>query len=211
MASDPANHEAPQWITSTEDLHRHYGTPGTAATVKVTPHLTPAYAAWIGRARFCILTTVGPEGTDGSPRGDDGPVVTILDAQTLALPDWKGNDRIDSLRNIVRDGRVSLLFLIPGSTNAMRVNGTARLTADPAFCARFDRDGKHPRSVIVIAVAEVYSQCARALIRSNLWTSGDQSAGLPTVGDMLREVTGGQIDGTAYDADWPGRAAKTMW
>ncbi len=154
---------------------------------------------------------MGPEGTDGSPRGDEGPVVAVLDPQTLALPDWLGNNRIDSLRNIVRDGRVSLMFLIPGALNALRVNGTARLTADPDLRARFDRAGKQPRTVIVIRIAEVYSQCARALIRSALWTSGDQSAGLPTVGDMLREITEGGIDGRAYDADWPGRAAQTMW
>jgi len=198
------------WITSLDDLHALYGTPGQAATVKVMPVLTPAYRAHIERARFCVLTTVGPEGTDGSPRGDEGPVVTVLDDRTLALPDWKGNERIDSLRNILRDGRVSLLFLVPGSNTAMRINGTARLTADAALCARFTRDGKQPRTVAVIAVAEVYSQCARALIRSALW-SGDQSAGLPTVGDMLREITEGGIDGTVYDAQWPARAAGTMW
>ncbi|MBL9062687.1 pyridoxamine 5'-phosphate oxidase family protein [Tabrizicola sp.] len=199
------------WITTLDDLHRHYGQPAEASTVKVTPHLIPAYRDWIDRARFCVLTTVGPEGTDGSPRGDEGPVVAVLDPQTLALPDWLGNNRIDSLRNIVRDGRVSLMFLIPGALNALRVNGTARLTADPDLRARFDRAGKQPRTVIVIRIAEVYSQCARALIRSALWTSGDQSAGLPTVGDMLREITEGGIDGRAYDADWPGRAAQTMW
>jgi len=157
-----------------------------------------------------LLTTVGPEGTDGSPRGDDGPVVRVLDDRTLALPDWKGNERIDSLRNIVRDGRVSLLFLVAGSNNALRVNGSAIVTADPALLESFRRDQSTPRSVIVISVAEVYSQCARALIRSALWTGGDQSAGLPTVGDMLREITEGGIDGAAYDQDWPGRAAKTM-
>jgi uncharacterized protein len=199
------------WITTLDDLHAHYGTPAEAATVKVTPHLTPAYRAYLDRARFCILTTVGPEGTDGSPRGDEGPVVTVLDPQTLALPDWHGNNRIDSLRNITRDGRISLIFLIPGSNTAIRINGTARLTADKTLRARFDRDGKQPRTVIVIRISEVYSQCARALIRSALWTSGDQSAGLPTVGDMLREITEGRIDGKAYDADWPGRAALTMW
>ena len=143
-------------------------------------------------------------------------MVRILDPQTLALPDWKGNDRIDSLRNIVRDGRVSLIFLITGSNTAIRINGTARLTADEPLrhsFARdgFTRDGALPRTVIVITIAEVYSQCARALIRSALWTGGDQSHGLPSVGAMLREITDGQIDGAAYDADWPGRAAKTMW
>jgi uncharacterized protein len=199
------------WITTLDNLHAHYGQPGEAATVKVTPHLTPAYRAWLDRSRFCILSTVGPEGTDGSPRGDEGPVVQVLEPQTLALPDWHGNNRIDSLRNIVRDGRVSLMFLIPGANNALRINGSARLTADDSLRTRFRRDGKLPRTVIVIRIAEVYSQCARALIRSALWTSGDQSQGLPTVGDMLREITEGRIDGRAYDADWPARAAATMW
>lgn len=199
------------WITTLDDLHSHYGQPAEAATVKVTDHLTSAYRAWLDRSRFCVLTTVGPEGTDGSPRGDEGPVAIALDAFTLALPDWHGNNRIDSLRNIVRDGRVSLMFLIPGANNALRVNGTARLTADEEYLRRFERDGRQPRTVIVIRIAEVYSQCARALIRSALWTSGDQSHALPTVGDMLREITEGRIDGAAYDADWPGRAAQTMW
>lgn len=199
------------WIETLDDLHALYGTPGQASTVKVTPVLTPAYRAHILRSRFCVLTTVGPEGTDGSPRGDEGPVVTVLDDRTLAMPDWRGNERVDSLRNIVRDGRVSLLFLVQGSNTAMRVNGTARLTADAGLRSRFDRDGQLPRTVIVITVAEAYSQCARALIRSGMWTSGDRSAGLPSVGDMLREITEGGIDGAAYDADWPTRAARTMW
>jgi len=158
-----------------------------------------------------VLTTVGPEGTDGSPRGDQGPVVQVIDPTTLALPDWKGNERIDSLRNIVRDGRVSLMFLIPGSTNALRVNGTARLTADPALCASFTRDDKHPRTVIVIQIAEVYPQCARALQRSALWTSGDVSQGLPSIGTMLAEASEGAIDATQYDEDRAKRAHLGWW
>ena len=199
------------YISTLADLHSHYGTPAQAATVKVAPRLTPAYRAFLERSRFCVLSTVGPEGTDGSPRGDEGPVVTVLDAGTLALPDWKGNERIDSLRNILRDGRLSLMFLVAGSTTALRVNGTARITVDADLRARFARDGTQPRSVVVVTIAEVYSQCARALIRSALWTSGNQSAGLPSPGDMLRDITEGAIDGAAYDAAWPGRAAKTMW
>lgn len=198
-------------ITDLDTLHALYGTPAQGAVRKVSPRLSVAYRAWIERSRFCVLTTVGPEGTDGSPRGDEGPVVTVLDDHTLALPDWRGNERIDSLRNIVRDGRVSLMFLVAGSTNAMRVNGTAIVTADPGLRARFDRDGTQPRTVIVVTIAEVYSQCARALIRSALWTGGDQSAGLPTVGEMMRELTRGDIDGAAYDAAWPARAAVSMW
>jgi uncharacterized protein len=199
------------WITTLDDLHAHYGTPGTPAMAKVAPHITPAYRSFIDRSRFCILSTVGDEGTDGSPRGDEGPVVTVLDAETVALPDWKGNERIDSLRNILRDGRVSLYFMVPGSSTSVRINGTARLTADPTLRTRFARNGISPRTVIVIKVAEIYSQCARALQRSALWTSGDQSAGLPTVGQMMQDASNGVIDGSAYDTDRATRAHLGMW
>ncbi|MFD1913302.1 MSMEG_1061 family FMN-dependent PPOX-type flavoprotein [Halodurantibacterium flavum] len=198
-------------ITNIEALERHYGTPGEAATAKVARRMTPAYRNWIARSRFCILTTVGPEGTDASPRGDDGPVVRELDPGTLALPDWKGNDRIDSLRNIVADGRASLMFMVPGATNVIRVNGRAGVTADTGLCQSFERRGIRPRTVIVLSLGEIYCQCARAILRSGLWTSGDASEGLPSVGDILREMTEGRFDGAAYDAAWPARAAATMW
>ncbi|MEX0285905.1 MAG: pyridoxamine 5'-phosphate oxidase family protein [Paracoccaceae bacterium] len=192
-------------------LESLYGTPGDAATRKVADRLTPTYRRWIMASRLCVLTTVGPEGTDGSPRGDDGPVVTELDPQTLAMPDWRGNNRLDSLRNIVSDGRVSLMFFVPGSNNVIRLNGTARLSADADLRARFERKGRLPATVIVIQIGEIYSQCARALMRARTWTSGDESADLPTVGEILDEMTRGEIDGPAYDADWAPRAAKTMW
>ena len=200
-----------EWIASLDELHGHYGTPAKPAVAKVTAHLTPAYRSFITASRFCILSTVGPEGTDGSPRGDEGPVVTVLDSETLALPDWKGNERIDSLRNILRDGRASLYFMVPGSTTSVSINGTARLTADEGLRARFDRGGVHPRTVIIIRIAEVYSQCARALQRSALWTAGDQSQGLPSVGQMLQEATQGAIDGDAYDRDRAARAHLGWW
>ncbi len=121
-----------KYLKTVEDLEQLYGTPGEASLVKVARQLTPpCYRAWIMASRFCVLTTVGgDEGTDGSPRGDDGPVVLELDDKHLALPDWRGNNRIDSLRNIIRDPRVSLMFMVPGSTNVVRVNGAARLTDD---------------------------------------------------------------------------------
>jgi uncharacterized protein len=137
--------------------------------------------------------------------------VTIFDDETLLMPDWNGNQRIDSLRNIIRDGRVSLIFLVPGSTTCIRVNGTARLTADPDVCGRFERDGQHPRSVIVIRVGEVYSQCARALQRSELWTAGDCSGGLPSAGLMLQDATRGDMDGAAYDVERATRAHLGWW
>lgn len=198
-------------ITTPEALASLYGTPGQGAQIKVLPRLIPTFRAHLERSRFCVLSTVGPEGTDGSPRGDEGPVVSILDDVTLALPDWRGNDRIDSLMNIVRDGRVSLMFLVPGSATAMRVNGRAILTEDSNLRDMFRRGESRPRTVIVITIHEVYPQCARAILRAGLWDGGDQSAGLPSVGDMFAEITEGGIDGAAYDAEWPGRAARTMW
>ncbi|MEZ5731915.1 MAG: pyridoxamine 5'-phosphate oxidase family protein [Paracoccaceae bacterium] len=200
-----------EFLDSEAALSAHYGTPGQASLAKVARRMTPAYRAWIGRSRLCVLSTVGPEGTDASPRGDDGPVVRELDPGTLAMPDWRGNERIDSLRNIVRDGRVSLMFLVAGSNNVVRVNGRAKVTADEALRESFARDGRAPRTIIVIAIEEIYSQCARALMRAEIWSGGDQSHGLPSIGDMLAEVTKGGIDGAAYDREWPGRAAKTMW
>lgn len=199
-------------ITDIAALEALYPTPpAEAAIVKVADHVTPLYRRWIERARFAVLSTVGPEGTDGSPRGDDGPVVSVLDDRTLLMPDWRGNNRIDSLRNIVRDGRVSLMLMVPGATNVVRINGTAVVAADENLIARFETQGRRPRSVIAIRVEEIYTQCARALIRSRLWAGEDESAGLPSVGDILAERSEGRIDGGAYDAEWPVRAAQSMW
>ncbi|WP_371169589.1 pyridoxamine 5'-phosphate oxidase family protein [Aliiroseovarius sp. 2305UL8-7] len=199
------------FIMTEAELEALYGAPVEMAMRKVTTHLTPAYRKWILASRFCVLTTVGDEGTDGSPRGDDGPVVMEIDSQTLALPDWRGNQRLDSLRNIVRDPRVSLMFMVPGSANVMRVNGEARLTTDDALCAKFEKSGKQPRTVIVIRIHEVYPQCARAIVRAKIWTSGDESTDLPTIGAMMKEITSGAFDGDAYDKEWPDRAKSTMW
>ena len=198
-------------IESIEALEALYNTPPETSLRKVTDWLHPVYRRWIEASRFMVLTTVGPEGTDGTPRGDEGPVVAVLDDKTLAMPDWRGNNRLDSLKNIVRDGRVSCMFMVPGSINVVRVNGQAHVTVAPDMLARFNRKGILPRSVIVIDVGEVYFQCARALVRAGLWTSGDESAGIPTAGEMLSAVTAGEIGGTDYDKDWPGRAKATMW
>jgi PPOX class probable FMN-dependent enzyme len=196
-------------VTDLDALHALYGTPGAPALDKVADRLTPLYRRWIMASRFCILSTVGPEGTDASPRGDDGPVVRELDARTLLLPDWRGNQRLDSSRNIVRDPRVSLMFLVPGCANVIRVNGRARLTTEPDLVARFEDRGRRPTLVVVIAVGEVYSQCARAVLRAALW--GDAPApDLPSAGALLAEQKAG-FDGATYDAEWPERAARTMW
>ncbi|WP_299561765.1 pyridoxamine 5'-phosphate oxidase family protein [uncultured Sulfitobacter sp.] len=198
-------------IESIAALEALYGTPGAASLGKVAQSLTPLYRKWIMASRLCLVSTVGPEGTDGSPRGDDGPVVQELDPSHLALPDWRGNQRLDTLRNIVVDGRISLMFMVPGSNTVVRVNGTAFVTDDAELRAGFEKKGRTPATVIVIEIAEIYTQCARALMRAQTWTGADQSAGLPTAGDILAEVTRGDLGGAQYDAEWGARAAKTMW
>ena len=156
-------------VENLEQLAGLYGEKSEASLIKVTPSLTPEYRRMIEASPFMALATVGPEGLDCSPRGDAGHVIHIENERTLLLPDWRGNNRIDSLSNIVRDPRVALMFLIPGSNTAMRVNGRAVLRIDEEITHRFEMDGKHPRSVIVITIVEVYSQCARALLRADLW------------------------------------------
>lgn len=197
-------------LTSVDELSALYDEAVPASLTKVTRRMTPLYHQWIDASRFVILSTVGPEGTDGTPRGDDGPVVRIADDRTLMLPDWRGNNRLDSLRNIVRDGRVSLMFMIAGSKNVVRVNGTAVLTADPAVTGLFEQHGKHPKTVIVTTIGEMYFQCAKALMRSGLWTQGDQSRDVPTAGQFIREMQEG-FDAETYDKDYPVNALERMW
>jgi len=199
------------YIEDIAALEAVYDTPPVPTSLsKVAQRLTPLYRKWIEASRFCVLSTVGPEGTDGSPRGDDGPVVTVANDRTLLMPDWRGNNRIDSLRNIVRDPRVSLMFMVPGSQNVVRVNGTARLTADTQQTARFDKAGKRPRSVIEITVGEVYFQCAKAIMRSRLWSGEDESARVPSAGQMVKERDA-SFDAEGYDTGYPDYAKARMW
>lgn len=193
------------------ELEALYGLPNESSTVKEVAWITPHYRTMIEASPFVALATAGPEGLDCSPRGDDGQAVRIADEKTVLMPDRRGNNRCDSLRNIIRDPRVALLFLIPGSGNCLRINGQAQISVAPDLLASFAVKGQAPRSVIVIRVESIYFQCARAIVRSNLWDPErrvDQSI-LPTAGQILGELS--EIDGAAYDADWPGRAAKTLW
>lgn len=198
-----------QTIDDIAALEALYDDPAPASLTKVTPRITPMYRRWIETSRFCILSTVGPEGTDATPRGDDGAVVRIVDDTTLLLPDWRGNNRIDNLRNIVRDPRASLMFLVPGSNNVVRVNGTAVLTADPVVTDTFEQRGRHPKVVVVITVTEMYFQCAKALMRSGLW-SRDDSEGLPSAGDLIKEMDA-DFDAETYDITYDDYAKGRMW
>ena len=199
-----------EYLQTIEGLEALYVDAAPASLRKVVDRITPKYWQWISASRFCVLTTVGPAGTDGSPRGDDGPPVIALDEYTLAMPDWRGNNRLDSLRNIVEDGRVSLLFLIGGENFAVRVNGIARLSADDKFRAQFEKEGHIPNTVIVIKVVEIYSQCSRALMRSGLW-SQTRPADLPTAGDLLKEASHGDLGRPQYDSNQAKRSQNTLW
>jgi len=200
-------------IERVEDLEALYGVPGEASTVKEIDRIIPEYRAFIDASPFVAMATVGPEGLDCSPRGDLAGFVRVHDEQTLMMPDRKGNNRVDSLRNIVRDPRVALLFLVPGSGTTLRINGRARVDTDADLCASFVVDGKAPRSVVVMTVEAIYFQCARAIIRSGIWNPESQvePGSLPTPGDILAAVSDGRVGGKAYDDEWPERAAKSMW
>lgn len=201
-------------IATLDELEKIYSVaPVPAALVKEQDRLTPQYRALINASPFVVLATSGPEGLDCSPRGDAGAVVRIEDDRTLLLPDRRGNNRIDSLRNIVRDGRVALLFLIPGSGTTFRVNGRAVLSTDPSLLASFTVEDQPPRSVIVIAIERCYFQCARAILRAELWNPARHvdPRSLPSAGEMLAACSSGEVGGEKYDREWPARAAKSMW
>ena len=201
-------------IRAVEELEAIYGVPNDASTVKEVAFVTPEYRRLIEASPFVALATTGPEGLDCSPRGDrPGQLVRIVDERTLMLPDRRGNNRIDSLRNIVRDGRAALLFMIPGIGSTLRVNGRAHVDTDPALLQSFVMEGKAPRAVIVIGIHAIYFQCARALVRSDLWNPEKHvdPRSLPTAGEMLAAVSDGRVGGADYDRAWPERAKKTMW
>jgi len=201
-------------ISTMDELEKIYGRPGPTSLVKEIGYISSNYRAIIEASPFAALATVGPEGMDCSPRGDRaGRLVRIIDETTIIMPDRRGNNRIDSLRNIVRDPRVALMFLIPGSGNALRINGSALIDVSPDLLNSFAVDGKAPRSVIVISVSAIYFQCARAIVRSGLWDPSlhvDLNL-LPTAGKMLAELSQNAEGGPDYDADWAERAKKTMW
>ncbi len=200
-------------VRTVEELETIYGTPAETSLVKEVPQITPHYRAFIEAAPFVTLATSGPEGLDCSPRGDLPGFVRIQDEKTLLLPDRAGNNRIDSLRNIVRDPRVGLLFMIPGVSTTIRANGHAELSTAPELLASFAVKGKPPRSVLVFTIEALYFQCSRAIIRSNLWNSDAQidPANLPTIGTILANLSDNRVGGETYDAEWPEKANRTLW
>lgn len=201
-------------ITTTAELEKLYSdAPYGPAVFKETDHVSPQYRKLIEAAPFCVVATCGPEGLDCSPRGDPPGFVRVLDAHTLVIPDRRGNNRIDSLRNLVRDPRISLLFLIPGVGETMRINGRACISTDPKLTESFAMNGKVPKCVLVVTVERAYFQCTKAIIRSKLWDPASvvDRKTLPTPGSILAELTDGKMGGLEHDRAAPERIKQTIY
>jgi PPOX class probable FMN-dependent enzyme len=194
-------------------LEALYGDVNEASALKEITYLHPHYAAFIAASPFAVLATAGPDGLDASPRGDGPGFVEIVDDKTLLLPDRRGNNRIDSLRNILGNPQVALLFLVPGIGETLRVNGRADILADPGLLARLAIGGKAPRTVLCIHVESVFFQCSRALIRSELWNPDRRvpRSALPSTGEILQAVTHDRIDAGTYDRELPPRLKATLY
>ncbi|TSA13737.1 MAG: pyridoxamine 5'-phosphate oxidase family protein [Betaproteobacteria bacterium] len=202
-----------QYLTTISELEALFEPVGEASLRKEVAAVHPIYRAWIEASPFVVLATAGPAGLDVSPRGDPAPVVMVKDESTLLLPERRGNNRIDSLRNIVSNPGVSMIFFVPGVRETVRVNGTARICIEPDVLALFSKQGALPKCVVEVSVQAVYFQCARALLRSSLW-SKEQIANRPTVptaGEILAAVTDGSVGGKRYDDELPQRQAKTLY
>jgi len=201
-------------IDTTEALEKLYTVaPYGPALIKESDHITPHYRKLIEAAPFVVLATSGPEGLDCSPRGDPPGFVRVADEHTLIIPDRRGNNRIDSLRNLVRDPRISLLFLIPGVGETMRINGRARISTDPKLTESFVINGKVPKCVLVVTVERAYFQCTKAIIRSKLWDEASKvdRKTLPTPGAILAELTDGKMGGPEHDRLAPQRIKETIY
>lgn len=200
-------------ITSTGALEALYAQPIEPALVKEIDYINAEYRAFIVAAPFVALATCGDEGLDCSPRGDEPGFVRVHDEKTLLLPDRRGNNRLDTLRNIVRDPRVALLFLIPGIGETLRVNGRASISTAPALRESFAVGDKAPQTVLIVDVERVYFQCARAIYRSKLWDPSRQvdRKSLPSAGSMLAAVSAGRVGGEPYDRELPARQQATLY
>jgi PPOX class probable FMN-dependent enzyme len=201
------------FVTSVEQLERIYGAPYGPSILKEADRITANYRAFIEAAPFFALASVGPDGMDCSPRGDPAGFVRVHDERTLLIPDRQGNNRIDTLRNLLIDPRVALLFLIPGCGETIRVNGRAQISVDPALAQTFVMNGKTPRAVIVVTVDRIYFQCAKAIVRSKLWDGSrhvDRKS-LPSTGAILADLTCGKVDAEAHDRAAPERLKATLY
>ncbi|MGH7044124.1 MAG: pyridoxamine 5'-phosphate oxidase family protein [Acetobacteraceae bacterium] len=201
------------FITDEATLEALYGAPSVGAIRKEVDYVPPVYRAFIEVAPFVAVATAGPGGMDVSPRGDAAGFVVVEDEHTVLIPDRRGNNRADTLRNLIHDPRIALLFLIPGVGETLRVNGRGAISVAPELLARFPAQGKLPRSVIVVSVERVYFQCPKAVVRSELWNPGKHlpRSALPSSGTILAALTEGAVGGAAYDAAYPARLKETLY
>jgi PPOX class probable FMN-dependent enzyme len=200
-------------VTDAAALRTLYGEPSDGAIAKEVDHVHPHYRAMIEASPFMVMATSGPDGLDVSPRGDPPGFVVVENETTLLIPDRRGNNRTDSLGNLIADPRIALLFLIPGVGETLRVNGRAEISVDPVLLERFPAQGKLPRSVIVVHVERVYFQCPKALVRSDLWNPAKhvERRSLPSSGTILGDITRGRVGGPEYDAAYPERLKATIY
>lgn len=209
----PLTTSADHLIDDLATLDEIYGSPSESSIVKEVDFIHRHYRALIEAAPFVALATSGPGGMDVSPRGDVPGFVHVEDEKTLMLPDRPGNNRVDSLRNVVSDPRVALLFLIPGAGETLRVNGYAAISIAPHLLERFTVGGKPPRSVLIVSVEAVFFQCSRAILRADLWNPDkriDRRA-LPSMGTILADLSERRMDARTIDDAWPQRARKRLY
>jgi PPOX class probable FMN-dependent enzyme len=200
-------------ITTVEQLEAVYGQPSGAALAKEIDHIAPVYRRLIEAAPFVAIATGGPDGLDCSPKGDAPGFVRVLDDKTLALPDRPGNNRIDGFRNLLKEPRIGLLFLIPGVGETLRVNGRAAISIDPELLASFAVNGKLPRCVLLVHVETIFFHCSKAIVRSKLWdeaTKIDRKS-LPSTGTIIAEVSNGRLGGEDYDRAAPERIKSMLY
>lgn len=209
MITSSDNH----FINDLAALESLFDVVGEVSIKKEVSYLYPAYQAMISASPFAVLATVGPDGLDISPRGDPPGFVHIRDEHTLLLPERRGNNRIDSLRNIIADPRVALFFMIPGIGETLRVNGRARISIAPDLLQRFAMQGKLPKCILEISVETVFFQCARAIQRSKIWEGipDELRKSVPTPGAILEALTESAVDGAKYDRELPERQRSTLY
>lgn len=213
MNDSGAGGEDSSRVTSIERLEVLYGSPVPRSLAKEIDYVSQHYRAFIEKAPFVVVATSGPEGLDCSPRGDPAGFVRVRDEKTLLMPDRRGNNRLDSMRNLVRDPRISLLFLVPGVDETLRVNGRARILADPRLCESFAIHDKTPKTVLEVTVERVYYQCAKALVRSRLWSPQARVArsSLPSAGEILDALSDGEVDAEDYDRRYPEHLKNSIY
>jgi len=200
-------------VTTAEQLESLYGEIPRKSIVKEIDYISDHYRAFIEKSPFVVIGTSGPHGVDCSPRGDPPGFVRVQDEKTLMVPDRRGNNRVDSMHNLVHDPRISLLFLIPGVGETLRVSGRAAIVTDPELCASFKMQGKIPASVLIVTAERVYYQCQKALVRSRLWSTEAQieRSELPSPGQILEALSNKEIDGAEFDRTYPEHLKESIY